>query len=69
MRTRKLIAATMAAALTVTALSAYTVSGIPALMSAYATDAENTVTVDGLNSIPDENGDTEIGRASCRERV
>ena len=58
MGTRKLIAATMAAALTVTAISAYTVSGIPALMSAYATDAENTVTVDGLNSIPDENGDT-----------
>ena len=57
MRTRKLIAATMAAALTVTAISAYTVSGMPALMSAYATDAETTVTVDGLNSIPDKNGD------------
>ena len=57
MRTRKFIAATMAAALTVTATSAYTVSGIPAPMSAYATDAEKTVTVDGWNSIPDENGD------------
>jgi len=57
MRTRKFIVATMAAALTVTAISANTVSGIPALMSAYATDAENTVNVDDWNSIPDENGD------------
>jgi len=57
MRTRKFIAATMAAALTVTAISAYTVSGMPALISAYATDAENTVTVDGGISIPEENGD------------
>ena len=47
MRTRRLIAAAMAAALTLTAAPSYTVSRTPALMSAYAADTADTVTIDG----------------------
>jgi len=48
MRKNKLFAAAAAAALTITAIPSYTVNKAPVLMPAYAIDAEESVTVDGV---------------------